>query len=265
MSIKPITVNGIRLKVFDRGQGPALLFVHGFPLDHTMWTGQLEAFASTHRVIAPDLRGFGGSDVTAGSVSMEQMADDCAALLDALDVRERVTFCGLSMGGYVAWQFVRKHAARLGRLVLCDTRAVPDTPEAAEGRRKMADHVLAHGTEAVATAMLPKLFAPTTVQAQPEVVEATRQVILAAKPAGVAAAQHGMAARPDTRPLLATIRVPTLVVVGESDVISPPAEMREMADAIAGARFVTIPNAGHMSPLEQPAAFNDALRAFLSL
>ena len=258
-----VATNDARFQVFDQGQGTAILFAHGFPLDHTMWTGQLAAFAKTHRVIAPDLRGFGASDVTPGAVTMEQMADDCAAILDALGIAEPITFCGLSMGGYVGWQFVRKYAARLSRLVLCDTRAVPDTPEAAEGRRKMAAHVRAHGTEAVATAMLPKLFGPTTAAQHPEVIEATRQVILAARPEGVAAAQQGMAIRPDARPLLATIRVPVLVIVGEHDAISPPAEMQEFAAAIPGARFTVIRDAGHMAPLEQPAMVNNAMAEFL--
>lgn len=263
MSTRLVQAGGCRFQVFDRGQGPPLLFVHGFPLDHTMWSGQLEHFAATHRVIAPDLRGFGRSDATPGLVTMEQMADDCAALLDALGVAGPVTYCGLSMGGYVGWQFVRKYAPRLRGLVLCDTRAVPDSPEAADNRRKLAAHVLAHGTEAVASAMLPKLFAPATVETHPELVEATRRVILAAQPAGVAAAQEGMAARPDARPLLASIRVPTLVVVGEADAISPPQEMRELAGAIAGSRFVALAGAGHMAPLEQPERFNAALAEFL--
>ena len=155
----------MRLNVFERGTGPALLFVHGFPLDHTMWRAQLDHFAADFHVIAPDLRGFGasspGPDV--GSVSMEQFADDCARLLDALGVQTEVTFCGLSMGGYVAWQFARKYPQRLARLVLCDTRAAADTPAAAETRFKMAEHVLAAGTEIVARAMLPKMFAPATL------------------------------------------------------------------------------------------------------
>ena len=126
-----------------------------------MWRAQLDFLSTRWRVIAPDLRGFGKSVVTAGVVSMEQMADDCDRLLDQLKVAEHVAVCGLSMGGYVAWQFARKYRDRLHRLVQCDTRAVGDSPEAAANRLKLAEHVLKHGTEALATAMLPKLFAPT--------------------------------------------------------------------------------------------------------
>jgi 3-oxoadipate enol-lactonase len=253
----------VQLQVVERGKGSPLVLVHGFPLDHSMWQGQLDGLADRYLLIAPDLRGFGASDVTAGTVSMQQMADDIAALLAAMQVTEPVAFCGLSMGGYVAWQFALRHPQRLARLILCDTRAIADAPEAAEGRRKTASKVLTEGAKVVADAMLPKFFAPATQQRHPEVIEATRQVILRTNPQGIAAALLGMAERPDVTSRLAEIRVPALVICGRHDVISAPAEMRQIAEQLPDARFVEIEDAGHMAPFEQPAAVNSAIREFL--
>ncbi|MFM9965200.1 MAG: alpha/beta fold hydrolase [Planctomycetaceae bacterium] len=254
---------GATLSVADIGQGPPILFVHGFPLDHSMWRSQWADLSRDFRCIAPDLRGFGRSSVTAGKVSMEQFADDLAALLDALGITEPVVLCGLSMGGYIAWQFVRRHAARLRGLILCDTRAVPDSAEAAAGRLKLADDVVRLGPELVANAMLPRLFAPNTTAQRPEWVHELRQTMLATNPQGIAAASRGMAERDDARSFLPTIDCPTLVLVGEHDVISPPAEMRDIATAIPRSVFQIIENAGHMAPLEQPLAANAAIRRWM--
>jgi 3-oxoadipate enol-lactonase len=264
-SLRQIDLGDARLNVFERGAGPALLFVHGFPLDHSMWQAQLDHFAADFHVIAPDLRGFGSSSLgpDVGSVSMAQFADDCAKLLDALGVKTGITLCGLSMGGYIAWQFARKYPQRLARLVLCDTRAAADTPAAAENRFKMAEHVLAAGTEFVARAMLPKLFAPATFARQPEIVAAVERVIRETQPAAIAAAQRGMAARPDVSAWLPQFRVPALVVVGAEDAISPVDEMRQIAAGLHNARLAVIPDAGHMAPLENPAVVNRALEEFL--
>lgn len=258
-----VSIGEIRLNVFAGGPGAPLLFVHGFPLDHRMWQPQLDEFVRTHRVIAPDLRGFGQSHVTHDKVTMERFADDLAALLDALGITEPVVFCGLSMGGYIAWPFVRKYRERLRGLVLCDTRALPDSPEAAEGRHKTAAEVLAHGPEPVVKAMLPKLLSSQTTEERPELPDHLRQMMLGQPPHGIAAALAGMAERPDARELLPEIDVPTLVLVGEDDPISTPDEMQELAAAIPGARFHVIPCAGHLPPLENPEATNAALREFL--
>lgn len=260
--MKSITVNGVRHEVFDEGSGTPLLLVHGFPLTHAMWQGQL-ALADRYRVIAPDLRGFGASEVVPGTTTMAQLADDCAALLDALHVKQPIVFCGLSMGGYVGWQFVKRHAARLKGLVLCDTKAAGDTPEAAETRLKLATHVLNFGTSAVAEAMPAKLFAAETFKKQPELVAAVRGLIERTDPQGLAAAQHGLAEREDVRPWLSKIAMPTLVVCGRHDVISPVDEMRDFAAQIPSARFEIIEGAGHMAPMELPQEFNTRLTAFI--
>ncbi|MEX2112128.1 MAG: alpha/beta hydrolase [Pirellulales bacterium] len=254
----------VELRVVERGAGMPVVLVHGFPLDHSMWNPQIEALSHQWRVIAPDLRGFGGSQSTTGTVTMEQMADDLAALLDALQVNEPVVMVGLSMGGYVAFQFRRRHCDRLRGLVLCDTRAVADTPEAAEGRHKLAAKTLAEGTGPVADAMLPKLFGSHARDTDPDMLEDVRRTILANSPEGVAAALRGMAARPDVTADLPDVSLPALVIVGQDDAISPVDEMRGIAQMIPGCEFVVIPRSGHMTPLENPAAFNEAIEQFLT-
>lgn len=254
-----------RLNVLDEGSGPVLLLVHGFPLDHSMWREQVAAFAASHRVIAPDLRGFGKSTGASETISMSQLADDLVILLDRLDIHEPVTLCGLSMGGYIAWEFWRRHGARLARLIVCDTRAVADTPEGARGRQMLAAKVLSQGSSAAAEAMLPKLLAPATATTRPELVDSLQQTILATAPATLAAALRGLAARDDFSGLLSQISVPTLMLCGAHDAISPPAEMRGMAAAMPSARFVEVADAGHMSVLESPAAVNGAIREFVGV
>ena len=252
-----------QLHYVEVGSGMPLLLVHGFPLDHTMWQGQIDGLADCCRVIAPDLRGFGQSSVTPGLVTMQRMADDLAELLSGIGIEEPVVFCGLSMGGYVAWQFAARHRARLARLILCDTRAVADSTEAAAGRNALADRVRKEGPAFVAESMLPKLFAPATIEAAAPCVEQTRQVILRADPQGIAAASRGMAQRPDVSEKLSQLDLPALLVCGQHDAISPASEMREIAAKMPRAAFVVIPAAGHMAPLERSEPVNVAIREFL--
>jgi 3-oxoadipate enol-lactonase len=257
-------VNGVELHVVDQGQGAPVLLVHGFPLDYSMWQFQLPVLAEHYRVIAPDLRGFGlsggpGTDV----VTMEQLADDLAGLLDALEIDEPVVLCGLSMGGYVAWQFWRRHRQKLKALILCDTRAAADSAEAAEQRRESAMRVLHEGCQALADGLLQKLFAAVTVKNQPALVKETRNVILSCAPLAVAAALRGMADRHDFSDSLPNIDCPALLLGGEVDAISPPTEMQGIAGKIPGARWEKIAAAGHMAPLEKPQEVNAILLDFL--
>lgn len=261
--MKKVTVNGITLAVHDEGNGPPILFVHGFPLSHSMWRPQIFTFAGDHRVIAPDLRGFGESDVTEGTVTMEQHADDLAALLDELNVDEPVVLGGLSMGGYIAWQFQQKYSERLRAIILCDTRAIADTLDGVENRKRLAKMVIENGSAAVASAMLPNLFSPATGDRNQTVIDELRQTIAATSPEGIAAASLGMAERPDVTSLLPSIETPTLLIVGEDDGISTPEEMKTIADAMPNARLEVISEAGHMSPLESPKLVNTAIREFL--
>jgi pimeloyl-ACP methyl ester carboxylesterase len=194
---------------------------------------------------------------------MERIADDGAALLDHLGVAKAVVG-GCSMGGYAALAFVRRHPQRLGGLVLQDTRAGADTEEGKAGRAALAAKVLAEGSAAAASAFLPKLLGETTHRERAALVASLRERILASSPQAIADALHGLAARADSRPMLAEVGVPTLVLVGAEDVLTPPAESEAMAAAIAGARLEVVPRAGHLANLERPDAVNAALRAFLS-
>lgn len=256
-----VEIAGNRFAVIDEGTGTPIVFVHGFPLSSAMWKHQLAEFQTTHRVIIPDLRGFGES-TTSGqeATSLAMHADDLAALLDRLVVTEPIVLCGLSMGGYVAFRFWQQHAKRVRALILCDTKATADTEEAAKNRLAMADRVIHEGSQIAADAMLPKLFDAATPQS---VIDETYQVMRTTNPRTVAAAQRAMAARPDSTPLLKTITVPTLVIAGAEDQLIKPDEMQAMAAAIPNSQFVTIPHAGHMAPLEQPAAVNAAIQTFL--
>jgi 3-oxoadipate enol-lactonase len=273
--MKTFRVHDLEMAVIEEGSGLPLLLVHGFPLDHSMWKYQIAEFAQHCRVIAPDLRGFGGTTVMPqsstlaaappGKATMEQMADDLAALLDALGVQEKILFCGLSMGGYIGWQFARKYENRLRALVACDTRAIADTPEQAASRRELAERVLREGPAPVAETMLPKLFAGETQERRPDLVSATRDVIMRTRPEGISAALLGLAERPDVTEMLPKIGVATLVIVGEHDAISTPDEMQGIAESIPNAAWVVVPHAGHLSPLENPDVFNEALAQYITL
>lgn len=247
----------------DCGSGPPLLLAHAFPLDHTMWQGQIEKLSSASRVIAPDLRGFGQSRAGEEVATMDQFADDLAWLLDLLAVSEPVVLCGLSMGGYIAFEFWRNYAGRLRGLILCDTRAKNDTAEAAAARLVTADLVLRVGSQRLIEAMIPKLLCETTRQNRPDLVEEIKRVIARTDPRGIAAAARGMAQRADFTAELPNIRCPTLVIVGQDDAVSPVAEMQEIARAIPNAEFKIIENAGHLAALEQPEAVNATIGHFL--
>lgn len=268
--MKTAKISTGELAYIDRGAGQPVVLIHGFPLDHTMWGAQIEVLSNRSRVIAPDLRGFGNSPLASADpqhgIPMERYADDLAELLDALQpaIDKPVVLVGFSMGGYVAWQFVRKYPQRLRALVQCDTRSVADSEEARAGRLKMAENVAEWGSGRVAEMMGPKLIAPATYKSKPEVVSAVRRVVERTSPAAIAAAQRGMAGRPDMSSFLPQIKVPTLILVGANDVISLPAEMQTIAAAIPNAQFAIIPNSGHMTTMENPTAVNQALSTFLA-
>jgi 3-oxoadipate enol-lactonase len=256
------TVDGATIEYEVSGAGPVVLLLHAFPLGLFMWEPQKEALAATHRVVRFDARGFGGSPAGDGPLTMETIADDGAALLDHLGI-DKAIVAGCSMGGYAALAFVRRHPRRLAGLVLQDTRAGADTPEAKASRATLAAKVLAEGASAAVEAFLPKLLGETAHRDRPDLAARLRERILATSPRGIANALHGLAARADSRQTLPTVAVPTLVVVGAEDVLTPPSEAEALAAAIPGARLEVIPGAGHLANLENPGAVNAALRAFL--
>ncbi|MGI9427408.1 MAG: alpha/beta fold hydrolase [Bythopirellula sp.] len=262
-----ITAGEVQLAGHVFGSGQPLVMIHGFPLDHSMWQAQIEALPDNYQTIAPDLRGFGESAAADGDASsgvdMQTFAADLVAVLDELQITEPVILCGFSMGGYILWQFLQQYPHRVRAVVLCDTRASADSPEAAAGREQMASKVLNEGIEPLVVGMLPKLLAASTQAERPEIVEQVATMIRKAPPAAVAAALRGMARRPDVVDALPTFDLPALVVAGADDAISTPAEMQAIATRLPQAKFVEIADAGHLSPLENPTAFNEALRAFI--
>ena len=258
-----VQLEDVELNVLDQGRGPVVLLVHGFPVDHRMWREQIDTLSKTHRVIAPDLRGFGKSAATSGVNSMPQFADDLADLLERVDVTETVVFCGLSMGGYIAWQFAHHYPEKLRGLILCDTKATADAEAAVETRHQVAEKVLAEGSEFLSKSMPSKIFSAHTRKHQPELVEFVKQMIRDASPQGIAGASWGMALRPDMTALLPTLAVPALVIVGKDDELPKPQEMQAIAEEIPQSEFVSVANAGHMAPLEQPTIVNEAIIRYL--
>jgi pimeloyl-ACP methyl ester carboxylesterase len=254
------------LAFVDHGEGPVLLLVHGFPLDHTMWQFQIDELSDAFRVIAVDLPGFGGSeplDSSESDTSIRDYADALNSLLDQLGIDEPITFCGLSMGGYIGWQFLQHHRNRVSALIACDTRAAADDEKTARGRRLMAAHIATDGSASIAPGMASKICGATTAERQPEIIQWSVDTISATDPQSIATGQLAMADRPDATEWLTQIDVPALLIVGQEDQITPPAEMRAMADRIPGSKFVEIPHAGHLTPMENSVAFNEAVRAFL--
>ena len=243
----------------DEGRGDPIVFLHAFPLDGTMWDRERAELSQTRRVIVPDLRGFGRSAHLPPPASLDEHADDVARILDELRI-ERATVAGLSMGGYISFALARLHPARLARLVLADTRSLPDSSEGRRARDENNAFLAREGVPALVDRLLPKLLAPS---ASAEVVARVRALGGRQTKEGIAAALGALRDRPDSTPLLAGIRVPTLVIVGAADSISPPDEARAIAAAIPGAELAVIPGVGHLSNLESPAAFVTALRNWI--
>ena len=257
-----LAVRGLALALDMQGDGLPILFIHGFPFDRTMWR-QVMATLTGWRRIAPDLRGLGVSDVPE-SYSMAEYADDLGALLDALHI-PRAVVCGLSMGGYVAFELVRRHPDRVRALILANTRADADDEAGKRRRSDMIALVEREGPAALADVLLPQLLAPTNLAAMPHVAQHLRTMIAGSPVKGVVGALRAMRDRADARPLLGEIRVPTLVIAGPDDQLIPPAASRQLADAIPGAQFTLIPDAGHLCPLEQPVATSRVIAEFLEV
>lgn len=257
-----LVVNGASLAVEERGSGPAILFVHGYPLGRTLWRHAIERLAGWRR-IAPDLRGMGGSSLPESASSLSTYTDDLIGVLDTLAV-DRAVICGHSMGGYIAFDMVRRYRTRVAGLVLIATKAEADSEEARQGREESAARAAEMGPAAIADSMLPRLFAQESLTRIPAIVAEVQAGILATPVPGIVAALMALRDRPDSRALLATLgRIPTLVLAGAADVITPPAGMRAMAAAIPGAEFVLVEGAGHLPPLEQPNVTTDTIARFL--
>jgi pimeloyl-ACP methyl ester carboxylesterase len=255
------TVNGIQLSYDDIGADVPIVFLHAFPLDRSMWAPQVGALVRQGRCVAPDLRGFGAS-TPAPPYSMDQYADDVGTLLDTLGAPASVVI-GLSMGGYIAFAFWRRHRAKVRALVLADTRAGADTDEGREKRRRLIEVARSRGNGTIAEMQIASMVGETTRERRPDVVETVRAMMAAAPVEGIVGALDAMMARPDSTPTLETIDVPTLIVVGEEDTLTPPIEARAMHEKIRGSRLEVIAQAGHICNLERPAAFNHVVSEFV--
>lgn len=247
----------------DTCDKPALLLIHGFPLSSQMWTPQLEDLEQYVRVIAPDLRGHGQSDSVPGPYTIGQLADDCADLLDHLNVMTPFVVCGLSMGGYIALEFYRRYPELVAGLILASTRAGADSEEGKAGRDKAAELAKNEGATAVSSGMLPKMLAPKNYESDEELVEYVKEVMSTASLNGVVGALAAMRDRIDSTSTLGDIEAPVLIIHGAEDKLIPVSEAELMYKAIPDAQLVVIPDAGHLPNLEQPDIFNDAVIDFL--
>lgn len=260
----PTAASGdITINYSDTGSGLPVLLIHAFPLNSKMWEPQIESLSDRFRFIAPDLRGFGGSDAPEdrSEYTVELFADDLKAVLDDADVKEAVV-CGLSLGGYTAFAFLRKYRSSAAALVLADTRAEADAPENIAKRTGQQDMVASEGTAGLIDALPGALLGEPTREKKPDVVAHTKE-LMDNPAAGFIGALEALKKRPDSTADLAGIDLPTLVIVGENDALTPPELSRTMHEHIAGSRLVVIPEAGHLSNLEAPESFNGALAEFL--
>ena len=264
MQVNTLQVGSRTVRCLEAGRGRPLVLLHSFPLGADQFVPQLAHVAAGWRFIAPDLGGFGptasGMDVP---TTMERHAGLVLDLMDQLGI-ERAGIGGVSMGGYVAMALLRQAPSRVTSLVLADTRATPDTEEGRDARDRMIALVEREGMEGLATEMLPKLLGPTSRRERPAVVATVEGLIRANTVPGIRGALLALKTRPDSRPLLSAIACPTLILCGEEDVPTPPAESEAMHAAIPHSRYVLLPAAGHLSNLEVPERFNDALAEFLT-
>ena len=261
-----VALNNTQIAYSDHGMGLPVIFLHAFPLNRTMWDGEIAALLgeSRYRLVSLDWRGFGESDAPGeGEIStMDLLAGDVMALMDHLGI-EQAVLCGLSMGGYVTFACLRHYARRIAGLILADTRPAADPPDRQASREEVARTAETQGSAAIADLRLPRLLSDYTRQHNPLLETHLRQMINAATPPGIAAASRGMARRANASDLLAGIRCPTLVIAGQDDALIPLSETQSYTERIPGAQCVVIPNAGHLSNLEQPDMFLAAVSNFL--
>lgn len=259
-----LTLNGFDFDVRDVGPrgAPALVFLHGFPFDQTMWNAEVSLLSDRCRVITFDQRGHGKTGAVAGPYMIEFLVDDVMALLDHLQIPKAI-LCGLSMGGYVALRAVERQPDRVQALILCDTRSEADSNEAKLKRAANIRTVKEKGVPAFAESFLKAIFAPSTLRDKPDVVAGIRQVIEQTAPEAITGTLLSLAARTDTTASLSAIKIPTLILVGEDDAVTPPQAAESLHQKIAGSCLVRIPSAGHLSNLENPTAFQRALVEFL--
>jgi pimeloyl-ACP methyl ester carboxylesterase len=245
-----------------QGDGPPVVLLHPFPASHELWHPAIQSLTSRYRLILPDLRGHGVSEAGQGPATMEKHVGDLARMLDDAEVG-RAAFAGVSIGGYALFEFWRRYRGRVASLAFIDTKAQPDNDQARGNRLQSAADVLEKGVEQFVDGMVPKLFGETTQRTRPDLIDAARKLMLKMSPQDISLVQRGMAERPDSVPTLKTINVPTLVIVGDEDTLSTPADAELMRQNIPGAQMRVIPRAGHYAVWEQPEDMGRVLRQFL--
>ena len=254
----------MQLAFDDVGPGPVVVLIHGFPFDRSMWSHQKSSVGAIYRLILPDLRGHGSSAAPEGVYTVDDQADDILELLDALQIFGPVVLGGLSMGGYVALSIAARHPERLKALILINSRASADSPQAVTVREELARQVETDGDAgSVVAAMFPKLFARGTFEHHPEIVARMQDRMAKTSARAVAGTLRGLAIRPDRTEDLSRIKVPTLILAGAEDALIPLEESESMARRITGSKLVVIPEAGHMAPVENPQATDAAILEFL--
>jgi 3-oxoadipate enol-lactonase len=255
----------------DAGQGIPVLCIHGYPLNRQIWQAQWEGLANFARVIAPDLRNHGDSIVRSEGAhgptihSMDLLADDLAHMLDALKISQPVVINGLSMGGYVAFAFLRNYPQRVRGLILTATRARPDSDVEKENRLKAIRLAQVQGVGPIVDGMIHRLVSPTTESEKPGLVEKIREIMISSSLEGITGDLNGMMDRPDARPMLSKIRVPVLIFQGRDDQIIPIDEAQAMNDLVPESRLEFIRDAGHLPNMEQPEMYNQIALDFIMM
>jgi 3-oxoadipate enol-lactonase len=245
-----------------QGRGPAVVLLHPFPAHHEFWLPVIPALESRYQLILPDLRGHGASGIGQGPALMSKHAADVVRVMDASGVG-KAAFIVCSIGGYIVFEFLRRHRARVSALALCDTKPQPDAPEARANRLKAAEMVLEQGTEQFLQGLVPKLLGATTIASRPDLVAGALAMMRKVSAEDISQVQRGMAERPDSVPDLKHINLPTMIVIGDEDGFSTAADGELMRQSIPGSRLKIIPKAGHYAPWERPEEVAPLLRQFL--
>ena len=260
--MKRIKSDDAELVYWVLGDGPPVVLLHPFPANHEIWLPAAAALSSQYRLVLPDLRGHGDSEAGQGPATMAKHAADIAHICDEEGIG-RAVFAGVSIGGYILFEFWRRYLGRVAALVLADTRAQGETPESRANRLKSAADVLERGTEPFIDTMIPRLLGKTTIESRPDLVAKTRQMMLKMSPQDINLVQQGMADRPDSVPTLRTMNVPTLVLVGGEDIVSPIADAELMRQSIPGAEMKVVDRGGHYAVFEQAEEAGRILRRFV--
>lgn len=257
-----LTING--LEVFSDGEkyNQSILFVHGFPYDHTMWKAQIDYLKSDYYCVSYDIRGLGQSNVGDGQYTMESYVDDLMIIIEELDLKKPV-ICALSMGGYIAFRAVERTQELFDGLILCDTKSAADSDEGKLVRASKIAQINNEGLGAFVEEFVPTCFSQNSRENKKELLKSTIEKCKLNQPSGVKGALIAMLSRTDTSNYLDKIKIPTLIIVGENDALTPPEVMKEISNSIIDSVFVEIPEVGHMTPLENPDGVNEAINNFL--